>query len=550
MSNLIDSSFTTDNKNVYSNSMLNSIIENVPVGIMVLDNEFIITIVNSMQESMTKISRTNVIGKNLFDVFPCLFNIELEAKIRNIFNTGKTITLMKVPMCTSYSSKGYMYFDIKISVLNNEEGLPNSVLITMEECKNPNSIEEKDTEDLLKQDDCYYRKLIEFLPAAIFVHLNGKVIFCNTAMAKLLGLNSPDELINKGIISFISPEYHDIVTERVALVQKYGQFAPMIEQKFIRTDGTKIHIQVTSGRFPYKGIMASLSVVQDISEHKKAVELQEKIKENYRLLSEAREFDKLKTEFFANISHELRTPLNVILGAIQLLNYYDGMYISEEKSKQYFNSIKQNCYRLLRLVSNLIDITKMDAGYFEISPSNYNIVSVVENITLSVAEYVENKSINLIFDTDVEEKVMSCDPDKIERIMLNLISNSIKFTNPNGSIFINIYDKGDYVIISVKDTGIGIPEDKLPIIFERFRQVDKSLTRNREGSGIGLSLVKSLVEMHGGKISVRSSYGEGSEFIIKLPVVIADVDRIDLLSNSIRESSVERIHVEFSDIYS
>lgn len=530
--------------------MLYSIIENLPVGVMVLDHKFNITIFNSIQESMLKIDRTNAIGKNFFDVFPYQFNSEIKARIRNVFNTGETITLTEFPFYTSDYDKNYMYLSIKISILNNEEDLPNSILFTMEECKNPDIIKQKEDEDLLQQNDSYYRKLIEFLPAAIFVHVNGKVIFCNTAMVKLLGLNSPDELINKTVYSFISHESHEVVTQRIELVQKHGQFAPLIEEKFIKADGTEIHIQVTSGRFPYKGIMASLSVVQDISEHKKAAELQEKIKENCRLLSEAREFDKLKTEFFANISHELRTPLNVILGAIQLLNYYDRMDINKEKSKQYLSSIKQNCFRLLRLVNNLIDITKMDSGYFEIDPSNYNIVNVVENITLSVAEYVENKSINLVFDTDVEEKFMSCDPDKIERIMLNLISNSIKFTNPNGSIFVNMYDKGDHVIISVKDTGIGIPKDKLSIIFERFRQVDKSLTRNHEGSGIGLSLVKSLVEMHGGEISVRSSYGEGTEFIIKLPAIVVTKNGISLPNHPIKESYVERINIEFSDIYS
>ncbi|MBV7275236.1 PAS domain-containing sensor histidine kinase [Clostridiaceae bacterium UIB06] len=409
---------------------------------------------------------------------------------------------------------------------------------------------QKSDEKLLKESENYYRKLIELLPVSIFLHSDDKIIFANKATVKLLGFSSTSELLGKNLFDFISPDFHEIAKNRAKLVQKYKQFAPLIEEKLVKKDGSIVTVQVVSGIFPYKGIMASLAVVQDISESKRAALLQEKIRENDRLLREAREFDKLKTEFFANISHELRTPLNVILSALQLLNPSSNIELTEEKSVIYLNTMKQNCFRLLRLVSNLIDITKMDSGYFEIHPSNHNIVRVVEDITMSVAEYIENKSISLIFDTDVEERFISCDPDKIERIMLNLISNSVKFTNPGGQIFVNIKDSKDKIKISVKDTGIGIPENKLSMIFERFRQVDKSLTRNHEGSGIGLSLVKSLVELHGGKISVESIYGKGTEFTIELPVVLTDDCITDVENISTPEDYVERINIEFSDIYS
>ena len=211
--------------------------------------------------------------------------------------------------------------------------------------------------------------------------------------------------------------------------------------------------------------------------------------------------------------------------------------------------MKQNASRLLRLINNLIDITKIDSNYFNIDLQNCNIVSVVEDITLSVAQYVENKDIQIIFDTDSEEKIIACDPDKIERIILNLISNSIKFTEVGGCIIVDIHDKQDKVIISVKDTGIGIPKEKLKVIFNRFAQVDKSTTRNHEGSGIGLSLVKSLVEMHEGIIEVKSKYGRGTEFIIELPVKLLNEEGIVKKNKNIKHDKVERIHIEFSDIY-
>ncbi|MBU3144891.1 ATP-binding protein [Clostridium sp. CF012] len=275
---------------------------------------------------------------------------------------------------------------------------------------------------------------------------------------------------------------------------------------------------------------------------------------NKKLLNETILSETLKTEFFTNLSHELKTPLNVILCSLQLLDTFTSGNEGNEKErrfKKYINIMKQNCYRQLRLVNNMIDITKLDAGFFELTLSNCNIVNVVESVTLSVAEYIKSKSIELIFDTDIEECIISCDPEKIERVILNLLSNSIKFTKPGGSMTVNMYDKGENIIISIKDTGIGIPNDKLGIIFDRFRQVDRSLTRNQEGSGIGLSIVKSLVELHMGKISVFSEYGKGTEFIIVLPVtVLLKEDDMCSIFEAESQERIERIHVEFSDIYS
>jgi signal transduction histidine kinase len=275
--------------------------------------------------------------------------------------------------------------------------------------------------------------------------------------------------------------------------------------------------------------------------------------EKNRLLSETMEYEKLRTDFFANISHELRTPLNVIFSAEQMLDLMlrnGAVEDNKYKINKYMKTIKQNCYRLIRLIGNLIDITKMDAGYFEVNLQNEDIVKVVEDITLSVAEYVGNKNINLIFDTEFEEKIIACDLEKIERIMLNLLSNAVKFTSANGNIFVNVYEKDCKIFVSVKDTGIGIPEHLQDAIFERFIQADKTTSRNREGSGIGLSLVKSLVELHEGSISLISEYNKGAEFIFELPNRTVDIEeKQDTNSNCINNESVERIHIEFSDIY-
>ena len=265
-------------------------------------------------------------------------------------------------------------------------------------------------------------------------------------------------------------------------------------------------------------------------------------------LIEVEEYDKLKTQFLATMSHELKTPLNIILGCIQLMEKLDTNKDSFKDSfSKYVKMQKQNSYRLLRLINNLIDFNKVEVKHFNICLTNADIVQVVEDITLSIVEYTSLKNINLIFDTEVEEKIMAFDLDMIERIMLNLLSNAIKFTDNNGNVEVNIYDKNESVLISVKDNGIGIPEDKLTAIFDRFTQVDNTFRRKSEGSGIGLSLVKSLVEMHNGTITVKSKLDEGSEFIIELPARLVEEDCRPTVEKNI--SNVERTQIEFSDIY-
>ncbi|CUO85619.1 PAS domain-containing sensor histidine kinase [Clostridium disporicum] len=271
-----------------------------------------------------------------------------------------------------------------------------------------------------------------------------------------------------------------------------------------------------------------------------------------RDVSHRREIEKLQQEFFANISHELRTPLNLIFSSLQIIKFIKKESCEKEREfNKYINIIEQNSKRLLKLVNNLIDSTKMKCGYYKYNPKNGNVVSFIEDISMSVAEFAKQNNIDLIFDTNVEEKIMAFDFEKLERIMLNLLSNSIKYNKANGKIEVLLNDCGDSFNIAVRDTGIGIPSDKLEYIFERFRQVENRLRKSNEGSGIGLSLVKDLIEIQDGIIEVKSELGIGSEFKIKLPVKVLSEEHdfnkeyFDNDSNDL----VKRMNIEFSDIY-
>ena len=278
-----------------------------------------------------------------------------------------------------------------------------------------------------------------------------------------------------------------------------------------------------------------------------------KIKSIEEDLREIREVEKIRGQFFANISHEFKTPINIISSCIQLLDLKKKESDQElaEGYKKYDKTLKQNCNRMLRLINNLVDITKIDSGYLKLNFINCNIVELVEDITLSVVPYVENKKLSIIFDTMDEEIIIKCDPESIERVMLNLLSNAIKFTSKGGNIIVYIYSDEQYVNISVKDDGIGIADEYMEKVFERFIQGDKTLKRHTEGSGIGLSLVKSIVEMHKGIVEVNRENSVGTEVIVKLPnKKCSGKEETDTKCiNNIRNGIVNKINLEFSDIY-
>ena len=244
-------------------------------------------------------------------------------------------------------------------------------------------------------------------------------------------------------------------------------------------------------------------------------------------------------KFLLNITHDLRTPLNVILSAIQC--YYVG---KENKS---INMIKRNCYKMLKLINNLIDTTKLSNNYYNLDLSNIDIISLIEGNIELIDKYAKYKNVSLIFDTNIEECIMAVDSYCIDRIITNLLSNAIKFSHDNGIVYINTFKNKNTITISIKDNGIGIPKNEQKDIFNRYIQSSKNKNNEYEGSGIGLELVKNLIEAHDGSISLVSEENEGSEFTIKLP--------IKLLKENIKEDKkisnkkVEILEMEFSDIY-
>lgn len=408
----------------------------------------------------------------------------------------------------------------------------------------------KKNRELKEEIKVFYNLVEENKHSCIYISdLNGNVLYSNKKMKKYLFKN--EEIKVDILTEKVKDEINTINTDILESIKKSisdrGCWNGKIELKSGSTIidcsvQTIIDSRLTNSN-KKSGTARFVVTFTDVTEKDRM----EKYKIEYEKM---KDHEKVKSEFFANISHELRTPLNIFYSTVQLLDI--KLNNNEEEFRKSYNkyrsSLRLNCQRMLRLINNIVDITKIDVGYTKPNIVNCDIVKLVEAITMSVIIYARQKDINIIFDTDVEELIIKCDPEMIERAVLNLLSNSIKFTKPNGNIFVSIYVNKEWVQIIFEDDGVGIPIHMQDLVFERFVQADKSLNRMNEGSGIGLSIVKSIIELNEGEIYLESDGENGTEFEILLPnkKLLGD----DLIDKEIEYTiDMQKIELELSDIY-
>ena len=399
----------------------------------------------------------------------------------------------------------------------------------------------------LRESEESYSKLIDILPDGIcLLDKDLNIVYLNKSLLNMINIDEAKRFNNYNIRDVIklSTDEEPFFLKKLKKVINNKQYIILLNKQVISKNKELIDVEISAIPFSVGGYNKKVMLIIKDLTYKNTTKLVEK--ELYEKL----EIDKIKTEFFTNMSHELKTPLNVIFSSNQLLeSFYKNKKISDynENINNHISLVKNNSYRLQRLINNIIDLTKLESGYYKLELSKNNIVALIEDLFMNIEKYAKKKNISLIFDTESEEINMFIDKSEIERIMLNLLSNCIKFTPNGGKICINIYDNFKNVVISIKNTGIGIPKNKLDTIFDEFSQVDKTLSRNTEGSGIGLSLVKKLVELHNGKISVRSEENKETEFIITLNK--SEFTNLETQKNKSIYDIEEKINIEFSDIY-
>lgn len=392
-----------------------------------------------------------------------------------------------------------------------------------------------------------YNNLLQKIPNGVVLHDDKKVILANDVFLEMVGVGKHQKIEGANIYRFIHKDYKGNLEKQINNVlnndinETRGTYLQVLDN-----ENNIIEVEVSSSKMPYYD-KKMVSLFHNKTEVKN-------LTSEEKFLNEAINYEKMKLEFFANISHEFKTPLNILFTSIQTMEMYIKTSIIKDKSgmlQRYLKTMKQNCYRQLRLINNLIDITKLEAGFHNTNYRNVNIVEVVENITLSIVSFAEVKGVEVSFDTEEEEILIAIDEEKMERIILNLLSNAVKFTGQRDKIIVSITRDCDNVYISVKDTGVGIKEQDLPIVFSRFKQARNNALGEGQGSGIGLSLVKSFVDLHNGSIDLKSEEFKGTEFIITLPIKTIDDDLSSVESNSLISDNlnIEKINVEFSDIY-
>ena len=380
-----------------------------------------------------------------------------------------------------------------------------------------------------------YEELLRNMPGGILISSENKIMFVNNKVLSLFELKSENAIIGKNIINLIDEGSRKKYIEDLENLDLDKMETNTIDTRFSYNDVTFEGEEI---RF-YENVHDKVFQVSIISNIDDKIKL-EKAKRELELRDL---MDKTKNEVLSNISHEFKTPVNVIYSTVQIqdINLKKGNY---GKILEFNQIIKQNCNRLIMLINNFIDSTKLENNKLDIKLKCVNIVAIVEDITMSVINFAERQDIQLIFDTEEEELYCEIDIEYMERVMLNLLSNAIKYNRKNGTIDVIVKNDEENVYIEVIDSGIGIPKDKIDRIFDRFERMQNNKAVIKEGSGIGLSIVKQLVKALNGNIEIESELDKGTT--IRLTFKKSDNYGEEIYDVS--QDLEEKVKLEMSDI--
>ena len=374
--------------------------------------------------------------------------------------------------------------------------------------------------------------------AIISKDLNGIVRSCNAAAERMFGY-SADELVGKPIRLIIPADRQseeDDILARLRRGERVEHFQTIRRAK----DGRLFDVSLTvspvrdaSGR-----VVGASKIARDITDQKRAIAERDRLLEAERVArAEAERASRVKDDFVAMVSHELRTPLNAILGWTQLMTRArtDPAIIARG-----LEVVARNTRLQAQLISDLLDISRIVAGKLQLDSRSVDLRAVVGQAIETIEEEARTKSVEIAQDLDDGASLVSGDASRLQQIVWNLLSNAIKFTPRGGRVRVSLGLTGSHARIEVADNGVGIRPDFLPHVFDRFHQADRSITRRFGGLGLGLSIVKHLVELHAGDVQAASNgEGQGATFTVTLPVVrdLAEYERRQELPDSL-ESSV------------
>ncbi len=381
----------------------------------------------------------------------------------------------------------------------NSEGFPTKTIGFNQDISSRKRVESD-----LRESENKFRLIFEIENDSMFLVdcQDGRILETNDAATILFGY-SRTELLQKDFYSLSS------TSERLKKHIEHKKFRVGKERALLK-NGTKCPIEISFTYFDWKDKQVVLASIRDVSER---IHFEQEI---VRAKEKAEESDRLKSAFLANMSHEIRTPLNAIVGFSRLLarkNY------EENKRKIFIQDIQVNSNQLLTIINDILDISKIESGQFILNPEPICINNLIQEVHDSLEVTIQNKDLKLFSDKPLSDELVTIciDDVRLKQVLGNLLNNAIKFTEEGYIHFGYKQTKNDELTFFVKDTGIGIAEEKQKVIFEHFRQEDDTTTRRYGGTGLGLSISKSLIELMGGRIWVESVKGEGAEFFVSIP---------------------------------
>jgi PAS domain S-box-containing protein len=373
----------------------------------------------------------------------------------------------------------------------------------------------KQAEAERREHDHRHRELVDNLPSPTIIHQRGRLTYCNHTAALLLGYEDPSELIGREVLDFVHPDDHGIAMAKVERLMTEGSSQAQVEERILRRDGEILSVEATPLLIYFEGERSILVVFWDITARKAAEE------ELRQARNTAESASRSKSEFLANMSHEIRTPMNGILGMTELALDTELDVVQRE----YLEAVKFSADHLLTVINDILDLSRLEAGRMPEDRVAFDLPQLIEDLEASFQPQAVHKGVtfNVTLDQALPVRLMG-DRRSLIQVLTNLLGNALKFTE-HGSVDLTVSAKpGDNhrLRFRVHDTGIGIPADKLDLIFSPFDQADGSTTRRFGGSGLGLSISSKLVEMMDGTLEVSSREGEGSTFTVILPFAEPD----------------------------
>lgn len=362
-----------------------------------------------------------------------------------------------------------------------------------------------EAQEALAESEQRWRRLVEANPQPIFVHVDGRIVYANLAVAQLLNESSSEAIVGCDVMDFITPSQHDTVRVRIELFKSGQEDIGEVEYELICVDGERRVVEATGIPIIYEGQPAIQVILRDITGRK---QYESQLIQARR---EAEEMNRIKSDFLANMSHEIRTPLTTIIGFADILS---GIVTGE--GEEFVEYIVRSSQRLMETLNSVLDLSQIESRSFQLSFHTFDLRTRVAEAVELFQNRARTQGLRLTGDLPNEPVTAELDVVAFDRILNNLISNAIKFT-PHGSITVSVQGDGDFAEIQVADTGIGIGSAFIPHVFDEFRQESTGHERGYEGSGLGLAITWKLAQMMGGSINVNSEKGRGSTFTVRLP---------------------------------